>query len=265
MIRDAHEEIGRWRRQRARAGAMLVALDFDGTLAPIVEHPAEAALPPATRRALARLAARTDTRVAIISGRALADVRAKVGMDGLHYAGNHGLEIDGPGVSRVHPIAGDAARALRGCLELLRAELDSIDGVIVEDKGLTLTVHYRMAPDARARVERAAARCADMGTLRVTPGRMIVEVRPDIDWDKGRALSFLVDALLPSNADAPVIFVGDDRTDEDAFRALAGRGDGILVGHPPRAGTAATFHLRSPEEMPSLLEALAVDEATGSI
>jgi len=237
---------------------MLVALDFDGTLAPIVPHPDDAALPADTRRAIERLAGRSDTRVAVISGRALADVRDRVGVESLYYAGNHGLEIEGPQLRRSHPVTGEAIEALRTCVDRLRPELAEMPGVLVEDKGLTLSVHYRMAPDARTVVENAVVRgCAEIAGLRVTHGKMVVEVRPELDWDKGRAARFLIDSLLTETAEAPVLFAGDDRTDEDAFLALAGRGDGIVVGDPPPADTAATFHLRGPHELPALLEGLA--------
>lgn len=257
----ALDRIESWQTARRRAGRMLVALDFDGTLAPIVEDPGRAALPPATRAALERLAARPDTDVAIISGRALEDLRARVGLEEIYYGGNHGLEIEGPGVQRVHEGAAASRRRIAACAELLRKRLSSIEGVEIEDKGLTLSVHYRrVARREEAERVRVVARAACEGRegVKVTEGKVVVEVRPDVDWDKGRATRFILAALEAGAGTGVVaIFIGDDRTDEDAFRALRGRGDGVVVAPAPPPDTAATAWARSTEEVVAVLEALA--------
>jgi trehalose 6-phosphate phosphatase len=245
---------------RAAAGSMLLGLDFDGTLAPIVPRPDDATLPPATRTLLGRLAARGDTQVALISGRGLEDLAGRVGLAGLFYAGNHGLEIEGPNVRRVHDAAAAARARLGEVARRLAAELGAVDGAIVEDKGLTLSVHYRMVPDAAAaaRVREAAhAACAADPALRVSDGRKVVEIRPAVDWHKGRALAFLRETLTADAPGAPVLFVGDDRTDEDAFRVLGDDGWGIVVGDPPPADTAARAMLRSTDEVIEFLRRLA--------
>lgn len=246
MIPDAADLIPELRAARAAAGTLLLGLDFDGTLAPIVPRPEDAALAPGLRPLLARLAARDDTRVALISGRGLRDLIARVRLDGLYYAGNHGLEIEGPSVTRVHEAAADARAALESLSRQLHAELAPIDGVIVEDKGLTLSVHYRLV-DSAADAERVRQAVERHGrstqSLRITSGKKVFEIRPDVDWDKGRALRFLRETLRASDGAAPAVFIGDDRTDEDAFRELGDRDFAIVVGDPPPQDTAARAFL----------------------
>jgi trehalose 6-phosphate phosphatase len=261
MIPHALDRLEEWRAARRQAGRLLLALDFDGTLAPIVEWPEQATLLPAAREALLRLARRPDTDLAIVSGRTLEDVRARVALPGVYYAGNHGMEIEGPGVQRRFVEAAAVRPRLAACAEALRHALAGVEGAFVEDKGLTLSVHYRRVaePALRDTVRRIAQEaCGREPGLRLTEGKMISEIRPDVDWDKGRALRFLLDALEAGDDNlVPALFIGDDRTDEDGFRALAGRGDGILVADPPPPTTAATAYLRSPDEVAQLLAGLA--------
>ena len=257
MIPHASGRVPDWAERRARDGAMLVALDFDGTLSPIVPRPADAAMLDEARTALESLARRPDTRVAIVSGRGLADVRSRVALDALYYAGNHGLEIEGPGVHRVHAEAQRARPSLDACMEQLQSLTLAAEGVLLEDKGLTLSVHYRLVHEpaaAAALVQEVRRRCAGHDDIRLTEGKKVVEIRPRVEWDKGRATRFLIEQLLPAG---PVIFVGDDSTDEDAFRALDGRGEGVIVGDPPPVDTAAVSFVRSPHEVAQLLADLA--------
>lgn len=246
---------------RRRAGRMLVALDFDGTLSPIVEQPESAALLDGMAAPLRELVDRDDTIAAIVSGRGLADVRSRVGLDALYYAGNHGFEIEGPGVDRVHAAAADARPALESCARALVAALADEPGTEVEDKQWTLSIHYRRAEreGAESRVRAAVdAHCRGSG-LRVTEGKKIFEVRPDVAWDKGRATRFLLDALA-DGADLPAIFIGDDRTDEDAFEVVRELGGGIVVGDPPPVDTRAVAWLRDPNEVLGLIRGLAGDQ-----
>lgn len=237
---------------------MLVALDFDGTLSPIVPVPGEAALHADVEEPLRRLASRADTVVGIVSGRGLSDVRARVRLDGVYYAGNHGFEILGPGLDRVH----EAARAARPALERaaagLREALAGEPGAEVEDKTWTLTVHYRRAdrPGAEGRVRSAVEGAGAVPGLRVTEGKKVFEVRPDVDWDKGAATRFLLETL-GEGRELPALFIGDDRTDEDAFAVVRELGGGIVVGDPPPADTRAVAWVEGPAEVASLIRELA--------
>lgn len=256
MLPTALHLIEEVRAARERAGSLLLGLDFDGTLAPIVPRPEDAALPPGTRPLLQALAARDDTTVALVSGRGLADVARRVGLPDLYYAGNHGLEIQGPGMQRVHPEARDAREQLAGVVHNLEAELGRVEGVIIEDKGLTVSVHYRLAGDEAeaGRVRDLAHRCCrGVPGIRASDGRKVVEIRPDVDWHKGRALRFLRESLGPG---APVLFVGDDRTDEDAFREVGDDGWSIIVAGRPPADTRARAALASTAEVADFLRAL---------
>lgn len=241
---------------------MLVALDFDGTLSPIIARPEEASLLVAVEGPLRRLAARPDTVVAIVSGRGLADVRGRVGLERLYYAGNHGFEIEGPGVDRVHAAAAEARPALEACIEALEAALDGEPGVEVEDKRWTLSIHYRRAErdGAEERVRGAIDAHCRRPELRVTEGKKIFEVRPNVDWHKGRATEFLLETVGAGGepgGELPAIFIGDDRTDEDAFAVVRDLGGGIVVGDPPPAGTRAVAFVRSPDEVAVLVRELA--------
>ncbi len=239
--------------ERAAGRRLALFLDYDGTLTPIVERPEDAVLAPETREALRRLAGRHA--LAIVSGRDLADVRARVGLAGLTYAGSHGFDIDGPAGSHVHEAARDSAPRLAAAAGELERETAALAGVQVERKRFAVAVHFRRArptdvPAVEAAVDRALARHAG---LRKTGGKMIFELRPDVDWDKGRAVLWLIETLRLG--DALPVYIGDDVTDEDAFRALAGRGLGIAVQDAPQP-TAASLTLRDPDEVRALLGGL---------
>jgi trehalose-phosphatase len=250
--------LGRMREIAARLrGRRLAAfLDYDGTLAPIAARPELAVMDGATRDALERLA-RLAT-VAVVSGRDLPDVRSRAG-PGLWYAGSHGFDIAGPSDERYEHPRGLAALPALGAAEgELRAALGAIAGALVERKRFSLAAHFRLVADegvpavARA-VEAALARNPG---LRTGCGKKVIELLPDFDWNKGAALLWLLGSLGLAPADVLPLYIGDDLTDEDAFRALAGRGIGVAVLAEPRA-TAAHYRLRDPDEVRAFLGALA--------
>jgi trehalose 6-phosphate phosphatase len=241
---------------------LLVATDFDGTLAPIHEDPQAPLASAENRRALRRLAAHPATVVAVISGRALADLRPRVGVEDIVYVGNHGLEIDRGGPPQAHPEARERVSLVR---EACRAvEEATTPGVRVEDKGLTATIHHREAEEATRRRVRRLLEDHVQATgdeLRLSTGKANVELRPAVDWDKGSALRELADDAPPGWA---TVYLGDDDTDEDAFRALD-EGLGIHVGR--RSDTAAGYRIEDQAEVAGFLNALASEihgEATWS-
>jgi trehalose-phosphatase len=234
-----------------------VFLDFDGTLAPIAGRPEVVELAPPTRSSLAALARRCP--VAVVSGRDAADVRSRVGLDALWYAGSHGFEIAGPdGSTHCHARGIEALPELDAAERALRSELDGVEGAIVERKRFSLAAHYRLAAERDvARVERAVeAAAARSPGLRLRRGKKVVELQPRADWDKGWAVLWLLTALHLEGPDVLPIYLGDDQTDEDAFRAVAGRGVGIAVLDSPRP-TAAGYSLRDPAEVRRFLDGLA--------
>jgi len=228
-----------------------VFLDYDGTLTPIVARPELAVLDPATRTAVARLAERCP--VAVVSGRDLDDVRALVGIDSLVYAGSHGYDMRGPGLRT--QIGVEYVPALDAAEADLRARLAGTPGVLVERKRFAIAVHTRQADPAAkpgvAEVVRAVV--SGHAELRLTGGKEIHELRPNLPWDKGRAVLALIDAL--GVGDAVPLYLGDDETDEDAFRALEGRGIGVRVMDTSGA-TAAGWRLHDTGEVRAFLERL---------
>ena len=259
-MQHALERVSGWADAWRASGHLVLLLDFDGTLAPIVDRPEMAEMPERTRRALERLMAMDGVTVAVVSGRGLADVRARAAIPNIAYAGNHGMEIEGAGLHSIHPQAAAARPHLQEVAARIEADLEGIDGAFLEDKGLTLSIHYRMAPDHAEEVREIVLEAAGgRPELTVTEGKMVLEVRPRVEWDKGRAVLFLLEQMRPP-ADAPILYLGDDRTDEDAFRALHGwspAAEGVLVAHPPPAESAASSVLGDPAEVGALFEALA--------
>jgi trehalose 6-phosphate phosphatase len=237
---------------------MLLGLDFDGTLAPIVPRPEDAALPPAPGACCSRSPPgpiRRSRWSAAAASRTCANASA---IDSLFYAGNHGLEIEGPACTGSTTPPRPHARGSPPWPSA-SSSLADVDGAIVEDKGLTLSVHYRLVRDrdqaARVRDAARTAGAADP-SLRVSDGKKVVEIRPAVDWHKGRALAFLRETLGVGTGAGAVLFVGDDRTDEDAFRVLGDDGWGIIVADPPPADTAARAMLRSTAEVVGFLQQL---------
>ncbi|MHA7664152.1 trehalose-phosphatase [Mycolicibacterium sp. HS_4_1] len=229
-------------------------LDYDGTLSPIVSDPAAAVLVNGAAEALELVAAACP--VAILSGRDLADIRSRVGIPGIWYAGSHGFELTGPD-GTYH--CNDAAAACVPVLERAATELTHglarIPGVRVEHKRFAVAVHYReVEPQHVDEIVALAHRLGQRDGLRVTSGRMLVELRPDIDWDKGTTLAWIRDRIDPTGSLLP-IYIGDDLTDEDAFDAVHFDGIGIVVRHGEDGDrkTAAHFVLQSPDQVRSFI------------
>lgn len=239
-------------------GPLAVFLDYDGTLTPIVNDPAAATLPPAMRRVLERLAAVCP--VAIVSGRDLADVKALVNVDGLVYAGSHGYDIDAPMTLGGRRQVGDEFTAsLDEAERALHEALDEIPGVYIERKRYAIAIHYRnVDPADEPRVDAGVSLVAPRFTdLRRTGGKKVFELRPAMAWDKGTLVRWLLDQLSAARHESLTpLYMGDDVTDEDAFRAIAHDGIGVRVGDPSEA-TAARFVLHDTEAARVFLEELA--------
>ena len=243
----------------AGQSSVLLLLDFDGTLSEIAPRPEDAVLRPGNAKLLAALSRKPGSTVGILSGRSLDDVAHRVGVPGLVYAGNHGLEISGPDLQYLHPAAAASIPAFSEIAGRLVAALADVPGAQVENKTLTLTVHYRrVAPEYRDRVESivqgvAGPAIAD-GQLRLSTAKAAIELRPTVDWDKGRALDLVRSRLAPG---AFPIYIGDDATDEDAFAAAqAAGGFGVFVG-PAGSATRARYRLDSPAAVSDALAKLA--------
>lgn len=235
----------------------LLLLDYDGTLTPIVSKPGMAKLSPEMRKALRKASSRH--KVAVISGRSLADVGRLVGLRGIYYAGNHGFEISGPSVKLIHSLALRARPNMAYLCGKLRKELKGVGGAIVEDKWLTASVHYRMVGRGdvvrlKETVKKSAEPLVKSGAVRLTRGKKVMEVRPNVDWDKGKAVLWVMGEIDPKGKLTPV-YLGDDRTDEDAFEALADRGITVLVARRPKK-SKAKFFLKNVKEVEKFLESI---------
>jgi len=205
--------------------------DYDGTLTPIAAHPEKAFLSYKTKTILKALSG--IYQVAIVSGRGLADLKERVGIDGITYVANHGWEISAPDYTLIV----DQGAACRAAFEELRPRIDSLcarfGGALFEQKGATFSVHYRML-DARF----VAAFCKEfedtvgpfIGAVSVFSGKMVYEVRPSFAWNKGSAVEWLLSK--DEFCGTYPVYIGDDTTDKDAFAVVNGRGVSIYVGVP---------------------------------
>lgn len=243
---------------------LALLLDIDGTLAPIAPRPEDARIPEPTRDALGRLAALPGVVVALVSGRAADDALRMIGIDGVWIIGNHGLELRTAGGDLV---TDDVVRRYENAISRAARELAplerTIKGAIVENKRFGLSVHYRLAePDAVPTLIQRTREVAQTLGLWVLDGKKIVELRPPVHVDKGTATVALADRL-GALRDGSVFFAGDDRTDEDAFRALRLRDANavtvriIAADDRNPANTEAEFTLPSPDEVRQVLEWLA--------
>ena len=238
-----------------------IFLDYDGTLSPIVDRPDQAVLSPGMREAVASLAKRHPTT--IVSGRDRADVERLVALDELHYAGSHGYDISGPrqadGGTRIqHRTAEEVVPVMEQVAERLHRELADVHGAIVEPKRFTVAVHYRLVSSQDfPRVEAAVDQEVEARPeVKKAHGKKVYEIRPALEWDKGTAVLWLLEALELDGEDVVPVYVGDDTTDEDAFRALEGEGIGVLVASAPRP-TYARYAIQDTEEVQAFLERLA--------
>jgi alpha,alpha-trehalase len=243
--------------ERLRDRTPAVFLDYDGTLTPIVDDPKEATLPDKTKKVIKRLAQYYS--VAVISGRDLGDVQTMVDIDSIAYAGSHGFDIAGPGGRYRNQEMGEPfLPTLERAEQQLRKAVSDIPGARIEHKRFAVTAHYRQVRSAdidkvKQRFDRIASHHPE---LRKSAGKKVIELRPNVNWDKGRALFYLLEALYTDSSRVVPLYIGDDTTDEDAFRAINDRGVAVVVGREKRQ-TTAHYMLRDPEEVAKFLQELA--------
>ncbi|OBJ00840.1 trehalose-phosphatase [Mycobacterium sp. 1465703.0] len=242
-----------------------VFFDFDGTLSDIVDDPDSARPVAGATQALEKLAEQCP--VAVLSGRDLADVSKRVGVPGIWYAGSHGFELTAPdGTHHQNDEAAAVIPLLEQAAGRLGDQLGEIPGVVVEHKRFGVAVHYRNAERDRVGEVLAAVRAAGRRDgLRVTTGREVIELRPDLDWDKGKTLRWVIDHLHQAGSGSLTpVYLGDDITDEDAFDAVRADGVPILVRHSDDGdrATAALFALDNPARAAEFTDRLA-DQLAG--
>lgn len=239
---------------KIRNKKLLLLLDYDGTLTPIVSRPEYAVLSDDMRNVLKKIAKKYST--AVISGRAIDDVKNMMKIENIYYAGNHGFEITND-TKLMNPEAEKTKPVIAEICEQMQRRIGHIKGSIVENKGVTASVHYRMVPDDDfAELEKifngVITSYVEEGKIRITKGKKVFEIRPNIEWDKGKAVSWVIDAI--GKKGLPV-YIGDDRTDEDAFIALKNKGITVLVSEKIKKSNAE-YYLRNVDEVKIFLEGL---------
>jgi alpha,alpha-trehalase len=252
------EEIAR----HAAGKRLAVFLDYDGTLTPIVDHPDQAVLSDDMRAAVSRLA-RCST-VAVISGRDVEDVRDRVGVPDVIYAGGHGFDISGPKGQEISFQQGtDFLPVLHAAEKDLREKLVGVPGHLLERKRFSIAVHYRNVPDQAVETVHEIVRSVllDHPELRDSPGKKVHDLQPRMDWHKGKAVEWLLQALGLEGPSVLPLFIGDDITDEDAFRQLRDHGVTVVVRDGPR-DTWARYALEDPDDVGRFLARL-TDILTG--
>jgi len=236
-------------------------LDHDGTLAPIANTPNKAIMPKGTKDLLRQLSKMTNCKIAIVSGRALSDISRRVGFKNIVYVGNHGFEIKGPKINFKSPITIRYRKTLDQIKAKLEKSLGLIKGVFIEDKGFSLSVHYRLV-DKKDVVSVKNEFYAVLflyefrENVQVMAGKMVLEVRQPIPWNKGKVVLWLLGrrlfVLRNKKMEVLPIYIGDDMTDEDAFESLKDKGITIFVGKPGK--TKAQFYVKDTEEVARFLE-----------
>jgi trehalose-phosphatase len=245
--------------QERPAAHLLLMFDFDGTLVDLAPTPLGAVLSRERRELLARLAARRDLTLAIVSGRRLADVRARVGLaGGLYYAGAHGMEIEGGGAAFLHEGLRQGRSTIAALRERAAEVVAGLAGVAVEDKEYSFVLHTRQAaPPVKADALRAVTAIVSphetTGAVRVQPGSEMLEVLPNVSWNKGDAVRWIIHRVAASHRSVRAVYAGDDVTDEDALAALPIDGVGVVVGSRP---SIAKFRLANPDAVEALLRML---------
>lgn len=244
-------------------------LDYDGTLAPISKTPDEAKMPDETKDALGSLSGKRNCKLAIISGRAIGDIRRKVRLKkDVIYVGNHGFEIRGPKIKFKSPVPPRYRKTLEEIKFRLEKQLFPFKGAFVEDKGFSLCVHYRLVDRklvSKVRTEFYAILTVYevKGEVRLKSGKKMLEVRPPVAWDKGKVVLWLLarQKFFRRENRLPIlpIYIGDDLTDEDAFEALKGRGLTVFVGTPKK--TKAKFYLKDTKEVSDFLKIVLKDRS----
>jgi trehalose-phosphatase len=236
-----------------QAPILFLFLDYDGTLTPIVSRPDLALCPQEVRLLLEKLRDLPNVYPVIISGRFLEDIRERVGVSGITYVGNHGLSIQNPVGIHKKKLSATRRKEFNMLAQALKESLGQIPGILFEDKGLILAVHYRnVRQEYFTRIHDTIEETLEKWKERwkVAYGKMVYEVRPNVYFNKGKAVQDILKSYPPLGLLS--IYLGDDLTDEEAFRALKGRGITVFVG-PGWLNSEAEYYLKDSDEVQEFL------------
>jgi trehalose 6-phosphate phosphatase len=243
-----------------KAPHVLLLADYDGTLTPIVGRPADAKLSASVRQKLVALSQKPDFSVGVISGRELSELKSLVGIEGIYYAGNHGLEIEGPGLNYINPEAAKARSLMQELAARLAEALENISGVIIQEKDYSVSVHYRLVkpedePAVEASVRAVTGPHVKRGEVKVYPMKKVWETRPPVDWDKGKAALLIGQEIKAARKLERLltIYLGDDTTDEDAFRVICSPDGWSVFISGEKKESAAEYCLNSVAEVEGFL------------
>ena len=237
---------------------ILLLLDYDGTLSPIAENPGKAAMPRGTKSLLQDLSRNPYCKLGIISGRSLQNLKKVIGVAGIIYAGNHGLEIESPKIEFESQVSARAKSTMRNIAADIKKRLSGIKGVLIEDKGMTLSVHYRLVgkkdmPALEKIFLETTSPYTDRERVVVNSGKKVFEIKPPVNWDKGKVALWLFarQQFISGLKDVLPVYIGDDSTDEDAFKALKRKGLTVFVGLP--GNSKADYYLKDTREVAKFL------------
>ncbi len=238
-------------------------LDFDGTIAPIAPTPDEVKIPPEIITILEKMREYDHVFIAIITGRSVENVKDIVNLKNIHYAGNHGLEISGVKRTEIVSNAAQIVRSISKISDDLNKVLLTVPGAWVENKSLTASVHYREVPpshipELNRLVGEITARYIDRGLIKLTRGKKVIEIRPNIKWHKGKAVNWMQKNIAKKRATN--IYIGDDETDEDVFKTLNSSVT-IKVARDSKVKTEAHYYVNNPTEVRYFLQWL-LDKVT---
>ncbi|MFA4888890.1 MAG: trehalose-phosphatase [Candidatus Omnitrophota bacterium] len=245
-------------KNRLNGKFILLFLDYDGTLTPIVETPEKAVISREAKDLLKRLSKKSHCSVAIISGRSLSDIKGLIGLKDIIYAGNHGLEIEGPKIKFESQVSPRLKSIIRHIYEDAVSKFSKIKGVLIEDKGLTISVHYRLVDEKD--VQEFVSIFNEIinpyivrSKIRIDSGKKVYEIKPPLMWDKGKAVLWLLARQQFALGEKRIfpVYIGDDVTDEDAFKALKRKGLTVFVEETGRS--KADYYLKGMEEVTRFL------------
>ncbi len=238
---------------------ILLLLDYDGTLAPITETPDKAVMTEDMRQVLVGLSKFSQCHLAVISGRKLSDLKHMIDIPNITYIGNHGFEIEGSRLDFESLISAQYREDLETIRGLLKTKLSSVKGIWLEDKEIILAVHFRLAGVKGSSLAKKIFMNVCQSYLRcqrisIMEGKKVLEIRPPIKWDKGEAALWILSKWQQQLGKDRIvtIYIGDDLTDEDAFRILDGAAMTIKIGESGKS--SAHYFLRTQEEVFILLK-----------
>ncbi len=246
-------------KEKLRGKYLFIFLDYDGTLTPIVKTPEQAVLSKEIREILKILSENPYCKIAIISGRSLEDVKNKFNLRNLVYSGNHGLEIEGPKIKYITSVSSGYRKIINQIKDELSKKIIPFKGAFIEDKGLSIALHFRNVDQKQASIIKTIFHEVIIvylvkNKIKVKPGKKVLEVRPPLEWDKGKVVLWLLARQKFARIKKEIlsVYIGDDTTDEDAFKAIQRIGITILVGKTK--GSHARYCLRNHDEVKEFLE-----------